>query len=131
MRKTSAEARAAIPARRKAIEVVKERDKVCQFEAHYRALHGFTSNMVSVFDVPVCYGPLDVHEPARRSQGADPTDPDQCVLLCRQHHSWVHAHPAQSYELGLLIRRGPSVTPLDHSPQVIYGDITPTQGDPK
>ena len=31
-----------------------------------------------------------VHEPRKRSQGADSTDPDQCVLLCRECHAEAH-----------------------------------------
>ncbi len=47
------------------------------------------------------WGGLDVHEPGHRSQGADPTDPEQCVTLCRGHHSWVHDHPKEAKEMGL------------------------------
>jgi hypothetical protein len=41
----------------------------------------------------------DAHEPRKRSQGADETDPDQGIPLCRRGHDWVHDHPRQASEL--------------------------------
>ena len=32
----------------------------------------------------------NVHEPEKRSQGADPTDPKQCVLMCTSCHAFSH-----------------------------------------
>jgi hypothetical protein len=31
-----------------------------------------------------------VHEPGKRSHGADPTDPEQCVLVCVSCHMAAH-----------------------------------------
>jgi len=31
--------------------------------------------------------------------------PDDLIPLCHDCHGWVHAHPAESYELGLMRRR--------------------------
>lgn len=45
----------------------------------------------------------DVHEPRMRSRGADITDPEQCVCLCRSCHRWVHDHPAAATAEGWLI----------------------------
>lgn len=39
------------------------------------------------------------HEPRKRSQGADPTDPAQAIPLCFDGHRWVHDHPRQASEL--------------------------------
>jgi hypothetical protein len=41
----------------------------------------------------------DAHEPAKRSQGADPTDPAQAIPVCRDGHDWIHDHPAQASQL--------------------------------
>lgn len=66
--------------------------------------------MVAEFgDSPLCVFPGcgrfadDVHEPGMRSRGADPTDPQQGVPICRHHHERVHANPAEATRLGLLI----------------------------
>ena len=48
--------------------------------------------------------PVDAHEVLRRSQGGDPTDPSNIILVCRECHEWIHSHPAKAYELGLLKR---------------------------
>jgi hypothetical protein len=41
----------------------------------------------------------DAHEPGKRSQGADPTDPTQALPVCRTGHDWIHAHPAEAAKL--------------------------------
>jgi len=46
----------------------------------------------------------DVHEPRKRSHGADITDPAQCVTTCRHCHSQVHGNPAAAERRGWLIR---------------------------
>ena len=33
------------------------------------------------------------------------TDPDDLVPVCADCHRWIHAHPADAYRLGLLVRR--------------------------
>lgn len=59
-----------------------------------------------------CWGPLDAHEPRGGSERhLTWLDADQAILLCRGHHSFVHAHPAESYRLGLLIRSSPLTRP--------------------
>lgn len=49
-----------------------------------------------------CDGRLEVHEPLTRARGGDPTDPDQCVLLCARCHAWAHREPVLAAEVGLL-----------------------------
>lgn len=44
---------------------------------------------------------LHGHEPLPRSQGGDPTDPDQILLVCPHHHEWAHHHPAAASAVGL------------------------------
>lgn len=44
------------------------------------------------------------HHRLMRSQGGKGTV-ENCAHLCIQCHTFVHANPAKSYELGLLIRR--------------------------
>lgn len=48
-----------------------------------------------------CQGRIDPHHILRRSQGG-PDTMENLVSLCRAHHSWVHDHPGESYELGFL-----------------------------
>lgn len=55
---------------------------------------------------PVCGQRADdLHEPGKRSQGADITNPAQVIPLCREHHRWTHEHPAEAAKLGLLHSR--------------------------
>jgi len=57
---------------------------------------------------PVCQWPecrrdsFDVHEPKTRARGGSILDPDNAVALCRQHHDWVHDHPLEAEQRGLL-----------------------------
>ena len=53
----------------------------------------------------------DLHEPGKRSQGADPSDAGSVIPLCREHHDWVHRHPLDAAQMGLLDSRWVS----DHS----------------
>jgi hypothetical protein len=48
----------------------------------------------------------DLHEPRKRSHGADICDPAECVPACRHCHSAAHAHPAEAEKRGWLIRSG-------------------------
>lgn len=45
------------------------------------------------------------HEPAKRSQGANATDPAQVKLACDACHKWVHRNVAAAVAMGLLIQR--------------------------
>lgn len=45
------------------------------------------------------------HHRLMRSQGGLGTL-DNCMLLCDEHHGYVHAHPTEAYEHGWLIRSG-------------------------
>ena len=87
LRKVSAQARAKWPARLACIQIVLERDQGCVFARRV------TGRGLSPDLAPTCWGQLDVHEPGHRSQGADPTNPDECVTLCRGHHDYVHGFP--------------------------------------
>lgn len=48
---------------------------------------------------------VDADERLLRSQGGSPTDRDNLQLLCREHHDWKHAHPAEAEALGVYTRR--------------------------
>lgn len=91
----SAKRAAQIPAREECVRIVLARDRGCVFPRHWETIGH--SPMV----MPSCDGPFDVHEPGHRSQGADPTNPDECVTLCRSHHSWVHLNPIAAKDLAL------------------------------
>lgn len=47
----------------------------------------------------------DLHEPGKRSQGADPSDPSQVVPVCRACHDHIHANVAESVRDGWLLSR--------------------------
>jgi 5-methylcytosine-specific restriction endonuclease McrA len=50
----------------------------------------------------ICAGPMDVDEIVPRSaRPGGHLDPDNCQLLCRAHHDWKHAHPADAADRGL------------------------------
>lgn len=55
---------------------------------------------------------MDVHERKKRSQGGSLEDPHNLLAVCRLCHGWIDAHPAHSYDLGLLIHGWDEVTPL-------------------
>lgn len=43
-----------------------------------------------------------VHHVRRRSAGGQ-HDPANLLLVCEEAHSYIHAHPAESYEKGWLV----------------------------
>ncbi len=45
---------------------------------------------------------VDIHEPLQRSHGGSIVDPENTISLCRRCHDWIHNHPKESIELGLL-----------------------------
>jgi len=45
-----------------------------------------------------------VHEPEKRSKGADITDPEACVTACAHCHRQVHLNPAEAERRGWLAR---------------------------
>jgi hypothetical protein len=49
--------------------------------------------------VPWQHHAEDGHEPRKRSQGADPTDPQQVIPVCRRAHDWIGEHPAEAARL--------------------------------
>lgn len=46
-----------------------------------------------------------LHHRLPRSAGGKHTA-DNLLALCRPHHEYIHAHPAESYAAGWLLRRG-------------------------
>jgi 5-methylcytosine-specific restriction endonuclease McrA len=43
---------------------------------------------------------LDKHEIKSRARGGDPTDPNNCMLVCRQCHDWIEANDGEAILLG-------------------------------
>ncbi len=80
-------------AKRKSLAVPKD-----VYEAVIARDAGCVARMVLPFP---CQGRIDPHHVHRRSQGGQDTM-ENLISLCRLHHSWVHDHPAESYELGFL-----------------------------
>jgi hypothetical protein len=88
IRQQSARRRAETSARAEVRRIVADRDRTCR-------------GALIVPEV-TCGGPMDVDEIAPR--GVRPgghLDPDNCQLLCRAHHDWKHAHPADAHARGL------------------------------
>ena len=96
------------PARRKCVEAVKARDKVCQFwpkaEAYWRT-YGLEAyqELRGLVPIPGCWGPLTAHEVAHR-RNSDFTNPNDCIALCYAHNGWLEDHPQFGYDTGLLVR---------------------------
>ena len=97
---------AELPARRRCVEIVLARDGGCVFGRHLVAASSLVrleaaKAMRLQRPLTECSGPLDVHEPGHRSQGADPTDPEACLAICRRHHDLMHSYPLVAKLLGL------------------------------
>lgn len=89
-------------ARKAAIREVIERDgERCEFARRHDGWLRVLSGDIGP-NVPECGGPLDAHEPDKRSQGADSTNPSDIVLICRNHHDYIHQNPRAGYRLALL-----------------------------
>lgn len=52
--------------------------------------------------IPRCSGADVLHHIRRLSQGGARMDEANVARLCWDHHRWVHDHPAQAKEWGLL-----------------------------
>jgi hypothetical protein len=48
---------------------------------------------------------VDVHEILPRSAGGSILDEGNCLAVCRAGHSWAHAHPIASRQIGILASR--------------------------
>jgi hypothetical protein len=46
-----------------------------------------------------------VHHHVAGRRGSDPHHPDNLLGLCRTHHDFVHANPAQAYRDGTMRKR--------------------------
>ena len=57
-----------------------------------------TASMVPL----ACSGRLDPHHVIPLSRGGPRSDAANIRPLCRAHHRWVHEHPLEAAELGLL-----------------------------
>lgn len=49
-----------------------------------------------------CWGPVDVHHVHPVGRGGPRLDPMNLAVLCRKHHGWVHDHPVEARDMGLL-----------------------------
>jgi len=58
-----------------------------------------------------CFGySTDVHEVLTRARGGDILDPMNVKAICRRCHDWIHDHPADALDVGLLaVREVPDV----------------------
>jgi hypothetical protein len=48
---------------------------------------------------------VDVHEPLTRARGGSIVDPSNMIPVCRSCHDWIHAHPKDAQQVGLLLSR--------------------------
>ena len=44
----------------------------------------------------------ELHEPLTRARGGSIVDPANTVAICRRCHDWIHAHPDDAEQCGLL-----------------------------
>lgn len=51
-------------------------------------------------DGPIRPG-VDKHEIKSRARGGDPTNPENCLLVCRPCHDWIEEHDSEAILLGL------------------------------
>lgn len=58
------------------------------------------ANVYRLADAPNALLIGHVHEPGKRSQGADPTDPEQCVLTCLPCHDAAHGRRGRRARMG-------------------------------
>lgn len=53
--------------------------------------------------LPCCIGEIEhLHEVLTRGRGGDPTDRENILAICAPCHDWIHGHPREAHELGLL-----------------------------
>lgn len=52
----------------------------------------------------MCEGGIEVHHRLPRSGGGS-HDLDNLLVICSKAHRYIHAHPAESYERGWLLKR--------------------------
>ena len=61
------------------------------------------SSWCADLEKPNAYG-LQAHHRLRR-QHDGPNTPENLVAVCPDCHAWIHGHPDQAYQLGLLLHR--------------------------
>lgn len=87
--KMSAKRRAIAPKRRElVVRLLGERR--CEFPID--RLRGFTCGALG----------SSVHEVLTRARGGDILDESNCMVVCAEHHYWIHANPLQAVALGVL-----------------------------
>lgn len=87
------------PRSRKRIE---ETDKRRQVREDALRAAGWRCTATATVPEVRCWGPLDVDEV--KSRGVNPgghLDPSNVQVLCRAHHDWRGAHPAEARARGL------------------------------
>jgi hypothetical protein len=102
LRAMSIKRRAETGRRARVREAVLARDVVCVMASE--SGWGLVRHDNTRVTVPVCWGPLDVHEvvPRGRRPGSH-LRAEWCVVLCRGHHGFVHDQPEIGEALGLLV----------------------------
>lgn len=87
------------PMRRTRLRPRSDRAAAAQVERrrNMHGAYGWKADCVGRAILPACptrpHPAATAHEPGKRSQGADPTDPAQAIPLCAVGHRWVHDHP--------------------------------------
>lgn len=92
----SAKARAMAPKRAAFVERILEERPRCEFS--YQVGGGGSDPTMHM-----CVERSEhVHEKLTRARGGDILDPQNVLAVCAWHHRWIHEHPLQATELGLL-----------------------------
>ena len=102
-RKTPLTTRTAIKRRTPLAAQSAKRKKVAPLRAKFVRDQLTARPVCEVKVARVCRGlAVDIHEPFTRARGGSILDPANTLALCRDCHSYVHAHPKWANERGYL-----------------------------
>ena len=90
------------PAKKKQKRIKQISDSMAKKLVVYREVRDKYMKEHETCEFENCYSDAnDLHHKA--SRGKHLSDVTTFMAVCRQHHNWIHEHPAESRELGYLI----------------------------
>jgi hypothetical protein len=100
LRYQSAKRAAVAPARRKLVADLLQRFPVCRFPT--TVLHPTGSDRAVVVDRGCRNRSVHIHEIKSRARGGSILDERNTIPVCFDHHRWIHDHPDEASQLGVL-----------------------------